>query len=225
MMNDSIRTLRAKEEGHKDEETAGAGPRASLWARMKDRFGKAVAITALSGLALASAKCSYDVPPVGLNSDGGDGGVQMDGGPDADAGPVFDGGDGGMDAGPTDGGHDGGDGGGPVDAGPDADAGGVVCGAISTGSFLGTISSTTPRVVGNYTFTYLGNGGGDAHFSISCTEGSFDTDIACPVAVETDVQRPSDGPTADAGVGKLIKITPNNANATTSSVSITVQDM
>jgi hypothetical protein len=154
--------------------------------------------------------------------DGGTGGMDagtggMDAGSGGDAGMGgMDAGSGGMDAGT--GGMDAGSGG--MDAGSGGADAGIVCGSITTGSFLGTISSTTPRVVANYTFTYLGNDGGDAHFALSCGGDTFVPDISCPVAVETDVTRPDDG-----AAGKLIKITPNSANATTSSVQFVVQDL
>ncbi len=220
-MIDNSRQLRGKEE--KGEESEGQiGPRGSVWARMKDKFAKATAIVALSGLAVAASRCTYDVPPVGVNDSGMDASVS-DSGPDADAGPDHDGGEGGMDAGHDAG--DGGDGGGLVDGGYDGgeggvDGGSIVCASTTTGNFGGLINTATAQNVAGYTFHYGGtDGSGNPIFSISCTEGTFDTNQSFTLSVETDVSRPSDGL---APAGRTIKVTPSSANATTTTVSINV---
>ncbi len=222
-MIDNSKQLRAREERGEDEEVR-PGPRSSVWARMKDKLAKTAAIVAISGLAVAGTKCTYDVPPLG-NDASMDGG-QSDGG--QDAGPQPDGGEAGMDAG-----HDGGDGGGPIDGGDGGDGGGpidggdggsdagvITCASTTTGSFSGFITTTTPQSAAGYTFSYGGiDGMGKALITISCAEGTFESALPCPVSIETDVSRPSDG---TAPAGRTIKITPSSANATTTGVSINV---
>ncbi len=223
-MIDNSRQLRAREEMGEERE-GGHGPRPSTWASMKEKLAKTVAAVAIGGLALAGARCTYDVPPLNSNdsgmdasvNDGGpdaDAGPVQDAGPDADAGPIHDGGDGG---GPI----DGGDGGGPVDAGDGGtDAGGIVCGAVTTGTWSGIINNVTPQTVVGYTFGFGGvDGSGNALMTISCTEGTFETSFPCAVGVETDVARPSDGV---APAGRTIKITPSSANATNTQVFIQI---
>ncbi len=222
-MIDNSKQLRAREERDEEKE-GGHGPRPSTWARMKDRLAKTAAVTALAGLALAGTRCDYNVPPLSNNDSGMDASVDAgpdadagpvhDAGPDADAGPIHDGGDGG---GPV----DGGDGGGPVDAGDGGtDAGGVVCGAVTTGTWSGIINNVSPQTIVGYTFGFSGvDGMGNALMTISCTEGTVETNYPCAVGVETDIARPSDGV---APSGRTIKITPASANASNTQVFIQI---
>lgn len=212
-MNDNMKQLRMREEGGKESgHEDGPALKTTFWSRFKDKLAKATAVTALSGLALVSARCSYDVPPLSSNDGGSDAGV-IDAGPDS--GPDMDGGhggDGGMDAGPGDGGMDAG----PSDGGMDA---GVVCPSVTTGSFNGFISLATPATVGGYRFSYGGiNGGGDALVSMDCGGSYFETNFPCPLNVDTTISRPADG----AIPGRTIKIHPSTANASNTTLTINV---
>jgi hypothetical protein len=155
--------------------------------------------------------------------DAGEGGMDagmggMDGGVDAGMDAGMGGMDAGMDGGPVDSGTDGGmSDGGPIDSGsPDA---GILCGSVTTGSFSGFISLVSPAHVANYTFTYGGiDGSGHALITISCAEGTVDTSESCPVGSDTVVSRPSDG----APAGRTITIHPSAANASNSTLTISV---
>jgi hypothetical protein len=161
----------------------------------------------------------------GSGGDAGMGGMDAgSGGMDAgtggmDAGSGGDAGMGGMDAGT--GGMDAGSGGdagmGGMDAGVGgSDGGPVACVSASTGQFVGTIGSS-PRTVGGYVFSYEGESGTDAVFSITCGGEAVQTDYHCPVGVTTEIDVPVDG--------KKISITPWSASATTTSCQVKVENL
>ncbi len=153
-------------------------------------------------------------PDSGMDAGEEDSGMPDSGMPDAGL-------DGGLDAG-----HDGGapDSGLPDSGVPDSglppDAGGIVCASTTTGNFGGSISTISPVTAGQYTFHYDGiDGLGNALITITCTEGTVDSNAPCPVGPETDVARPADG---IAPVGRTIRITPASANASSAIVTINV---
>lgn len=131
---------------------------------------------------------------------GGDGGVVTDGGAGGDGGAVSDGGMAG-------------DGGAVTDGGAGGDAGPVACLNSGIGQFVGTVG-VAPRTVGGYVFSYEGQSGSDAVFSITCGGEAVQTDYHCPVGVTTEIDVPVDG--------KKISITPYSATATTTSCQIDV---
>ncbi len=184
------------------------------------------------GMPDAATDAGHDAGEGGMDAghDGGD----LDAGHDAGEGGMdagYDGGEAGMDAGHdagTDAGYDAGEGG--MDAGVDSgtDAGvdggapdaGIVCGSTTTGSFSGFITTSVSQTIGGYTVHYNGiDGSGNALVTINCAEGTFETDYPCPVSIETDIARPSDG---TAPAGRTIRITPSSANVTSAGVSINV---
>ena len=215
-----------KEGRSEHSEEAQKKPGSRLFSRLRPAIA-ALAITA--GVGACGTYENEGIPALtgdigtgGSVSDGG-GPVEEDGGAGADSGTGgSDGGSGGMDGGS--GGHDagtggldagtggmdsgtGGDGGmGGMDSGTGGDGGsggdaGIVCMGLGTGNYSGNILTGASQAVGGYTFTYVGESGGQAMLDISCSGGVLFNDYLFPEDFVTNV--------IDMGNGKQFNITPH----------------
>jgi hypothetical protein len=120
----------------------------------------------------------------------------------------------------------------PNDAGPDApgdaasdapsDAVAVVCTNAGTGQYVGTFG-VAARVVGTYSFKFVGPYDGGAVFSVACDDASapFEPAWHCAADAATVLSRPADyGTPPDAG--RTLTATPYNVTGSTCSADIEV---